>query len=87
MNNNRLLFINGIMAVFFLILLTRIIVVQVVKADDYSYFAKKQQTGVEPLAASRGSIYDRNGTILVYSKDQVSFYVDPRLAKKFKKIH
>jgi cell division protein FtsI (penicillin-binding protein 3) len=85
MNNNRLLFINGIMAVFFLILLTRIIVVQVVKADDYSYFAKKQQTGVEPLAASRGSIYDRNGTILVYSKDQVSFYVDPRLAKKFKK--
>lgn len=85
MNNNRLLFINGIMAVFFLILLTRIIVVQVVKADDYLYFAQKQQTGVEPLAASRGSIYDRNGTILVYSKDQVSFYVDPRLAKKFKK--
>jgi len=85
MSTNRLLVIIGGMTIFLLVLITRLVFVQVVKADDYKYFANKQQNGMEPIPASRGSIFDRNGTILVYSRDEVSFDVDPKLARKFKK--
>ena len=85
MSTNRLLVVIGGMTIFLLVLITRLVFVQVVKADDYKYFANKQQNGMEPIPASRGSIFDRNGTILVYSRDEVSFDVDPKLARKFKK--
>ncbi|GAB1350141.1 penicillin-binding protein [Ignavibacteriales bacterium] len=85
MSTNRILSVIGVMALFFLVLVTRLIFIQVVKAEDYSYFANKQQVGIEPLLPERGSIFDRNGTILVYTKNDVSFFVDPRLARKYNK--
>jgi len=85
MSTNRILAVIGVMALFFIVLITRLIFIQVVKAEDYSYFANKQQVGIEPLLPERGSIFDRNGTILVYTKNDVSFFVDPRLARKYNK--
>ncbi|MCA0387851.1 MAG: transpeptidase family protein [Bacteroidetes bacterium] len=85
MSTNRILLIIGVMTLFLGVLLTRLIFIQVVKAEDYSYFANKQQVGIEPLLPERGSIFDRNGTILVYTKNEVSFFVDPKLARKYKK--
>lgn len=85
MSTNRLLIVIAGMAIFLLVLISRLVFVQVVMADDLDYFARRQQMGMEPLPASRGSIFDRNGTILVYNRDEVTFSVDPRLARKFKK--
>ena len=85
MSTNRLLIVIAAMSVFLLVLISRLVFIQVVIADDLTYNAKKQQMAIEPLEPSRGSIFDRNGTILVYSKDEVSFDVDPKLARKFKK--
>jgi cell division protein FtsI/penicillin-binding protein 2 len=73
------------MVIFFLVLIGRLFFIQVVKAEDLAYFANKQQIAMEPIKADRGSIYDRNGTILVYSRSEISFFVDPRLAHKYKK--
>ena len=46
------------------------------------YYAQRQQTSVEKIPAERGCIYDRDGNLLVYNKNDVSFYVDVRMAKE-----
>jgi cell division protein FtsI (penicillin-binding protein 3) len=76
----------------------KLVDIQIVRTEEYSYYAQRQQTGTEKIEAERGLIFDRNNVLLVYNRADVSFYVDLRMirqkhkeeiartfAKKFKK--
>lgn len=95
MNNTRALFI--IFAVFILVtvLIIRLANIQLVKSEEYSYYAIQQQTDIEKIEADFGLIYDRNNNLLVYNRNDVTFYADlailPRskrelIAEKFAKV-
>jgi cell division protein FtsI/penicillin-binding protein 2 len=95
MNNTRALFI--IFAVFILVtvLIIRLANIQLVKSEEYSYYAIQQQTDIEKIEADFGLIYDRNNNLLVYNRNDVTFYADlamlPRskrnlIAEKFSKV-
>jgi len=48
--------------------------------------AQRQQTGIEKIHAERGLIYDRNNVLLVFNRDDISFYLDLRMVSKNEKI-
>jgi cell division protein FtsI/penicillin-binding protein 2 len=60
-------------------LVFRLVNLQVVRSDELSYFAKRQQTNTQTVKADRGFIYDRNDVLLVYNRNDYSFYVDLRM--------
>jgi cell division protein FtsI/penicillin-binding protein 2 len=70
------------MVVFFAALVIRLFNVQVLKSDELKYFARRQQMASEKVKSERGLIYDRNGLLLVYTKNDVSFYLDLRMVSK-----
>lgn len=95
MNNSRVLLILIIVVLIFSALVFRLVNLQVVRSDELSYFAKRQQTNTQTVKADRGFIYDRNDVLLVYNRNDYSFYVDlrmlpasekDRLAKMFSKV-
>ena len=79
MNNARVLLILIFVVLFFGALIYRLVDLQVVKSDELSYFAKRQQTNTQTVQAERGFIYDRNEVLLVYNRNDYSFYVDLRM--------
>jgi len=79
MNNSRVLLILIIVLLFFGALVFRLVNLQVVRSDELSYFAKRQQTNTQTVKADRGFIYDRNDVLLVYNRNNYSFYVDMRM--------
>jgi cell division protein FtsI/penicillin-binding protein 2 len=85
MNNTRALFV--IFAVFILVtvLIIRLANIQLVKSEEYSYYAIQQQTDIEKIEADFGLIYDRNNNLLVYNRNDVTFYADLAMLKKSKR--
>jgi cell division protein FtsI (penicillin-binding protein 3) len=79
MNNARVLLILIFVVLFFSALVFRLVNLQLVKSDELSYFAKRQQTNTQTVRAERGFIYDRNEVLLVYNRNDYSFYVDLRM--------
>ncbi|GMU95699.1 penicillin-binding protein [Ignavibacterium sp.] len=95
MNNSRVLII--IFAVFMLVtvLVVRLANIQLIKSEEYSYYAIQQQTDVEKIEADFGLIYDRENNLLVYNRNDVTFYADlamlplskrELIAEKFSKV-
>lgn len=95
MNNTRALFV--IFAIFILVtvLIIRLANIQLVKSEEYSYYAIQQQTDIEKIEADFGLIYDRNNNLLVYNRNDVTYYADlavvPQskrelIANKFSKV-
>ena len=82
MNNSRVLLILIIVVLGFGFLFYRLINLQIIRSDELSYFAKRQQTNVQTVKAERGFIYDRNDVLLVYNRNVYSFYVDLRMLPK-----
>jgi cell division protein FtsI (penicillin-binding protein 3) len=82
MNNSRALLVILSILIFFIALVIKLVDIQIVHAEEYSYYAQRQQTGEEKIAAERGLIYDRNNVLLVYNRADVSFYVDLRMVKQ-----
>lgn len=82
MNNSRALFVILSILIFFIALVIKLVDIQIVRTEEYSYYAQRQQTGVEKIEAERGLIYDRNNVLLVYNRADVSFYVDLRMIKE-----
>ncbi len=82
MNNSRALFVILSILIFFIALVIKLVDIQIVRAEEYSYYAQRQQTGIEKIEADRGLIYDRNNVLLVYNRADVSFYVDLRMIKE-----
>lgn len=69
----------------FVVIVLRLVNVQVLKHDDYLYKAEKQQYKQKEVKATRGLIYDCNGELLVYNKNEVSFFVDVRMCNQKKR--
>jgi len=95
MNNSRVLLILIFVVLIFGALVFRLVNLQIVRSDELSYFAKRQQTNTQTVKADRGFIYDRNDVLLVYNRSDYSFFVDlrmlsasekDRLAKMFSKV-
>ena len=82
MNNSRALIVIISILIFFIALVIKLVDIQIVRAEEYSFYAQRQQTGVEKIEAERGLIYDRNNVLLVYNRSDVSFYVDLRMIKQ-----
>ena len=43
---------------------------------------RRQQTNIEKIEAERGLIYDRNNVLLVYNRNDISFYLDLRMVSE-----
>ena len=82
MNNSRALVVILSILVFFIALVIKLVDIQIVNAEEFSYTAQKQQTKVEKISADRGLIYDRNNVLLVYNRTDVSFFADLRMLKQ-----
>ena len=82
MNSSRTIWVIVFMVGFFAVLVARLFNVQILKSDELKYFARRQQMTTEKVSADRGLIYDRNGVLLVYSRNDVSFYLDLRMLQK-----
>lgn len=85
MNNSRVLLVLIFTVLLFGALVYRLINLQIVKSDELSYFAKRQQTNTQSIKAERGFIYDRNEVLLVYNRNDYSFYVDLRMLPQAEK--
>jgi cell division protein FtsI/penicillin-binding protein 2 len=76
MNNKRALIVIFSAIFFFAVLFFKLFEIQISKHEDYDYYAKNQQTQDKFLRAERGFIYDRNGDLLAYDRNDVSFFVE-----------
>ena len=85
MNNSRVLLILIVVTLSFGALIYRLVNLQIIRSDELSYFAKRQQTNSQPVKAERGFIFDRNDVLLVYNRNDYSFYVDLRMLPKSEK--
>ena len=56
MNNSRTLIVIGSIILFFIVLVVKLVDIQILHSEEYSYNAQRQQTGVEKISAERGSI-------------------------------
>ncbi len=86
MNNTRLLVVVFSLFVFSLLLIAKLFDIQILKSEELQYYANKQQTAIQKIRAERGLIYDRNNVLLVYNKNDYSFYVDLRMINYAAKI-
>lgn len=86
MNNSRVLIVIICVFVFFVAIIVRLFNIQILKSEELKYMAQRQQTGIEKIHAERGLIYDRNNVLLVFNRDDISFYLDLRMVSKNEKI-
>ncbi len=75
--SNRPVVILALFAFAALVLFARLLYLQVVMADQYSAMAKETRTVSFGTTARRGTIYDRNGTVLATSVDATTIYANP----------
>ena len=68
-------------AVLFFLLLTRLWYLQIVKAEDFESQSESNRLRLVPVAASRGTIFDRNGKVLVSNSPSFSVAVIPQEVK------
>ena len=85
MNNSRVLILIIGFFIFFLAIGIKLFGIQILKSEELKYLAERQQTGIEKINAERGLIYDRNNVLLVYNRNDVSFYLDMRMVSKEEK--
>ncbi len=81
MNNSRALVIIGLILLFSVIIVVRLVNIQLINKDKYAQLAEQQQTSIEKIKAEMGLIYDRNNKLLVYNRNDVTFYLDLNYVK------
>ncbi len=86
MINRRLLLIVLFAFISFIILIIKLVDIQIVKSEELRYYAERQQTSVDKIKADRGLIYDRNNSLLVYNRDDITFFADMRMTSEAEKI-
>jgi len=80
--DGRLLVLKLFFLVFFVIVGGRLAHVQLIEAPKYQALAKKQHEQTFSLPPIRGSIFDRNGNVLVSNSMFVSLAADPKMVGK-----
>ena len=82
MINSRAVIIIVFIFLGFTLIISKLVEIQLINHEEYKYLADKQQTKLEKIQAERGLVYDRNYTLLVYNRNDISFYVDLRMLSK-----
>jgi len=85
MINARAILVIIFVFFFFFALVIKLFDIQILKSEELKYFAQRQQTKLEKIPAERGMIYDRNNVLLVYNRNDVSFYADLRMLNQQEK--
>jgi len=85
MINSRALVVLICVFLFLTFLVFKLANIQIINSEELKYYAERQQTKIESIQADRGLIYDRNGLLLAYNRDDVSFYIDLRMLPEKKK--
>ena len=75
--------ILGILAVGFILSITGLAKAMIIKADEYRAMAEGQQLNDSAVPAERGTIYDRNMTVLAQSATVWDIYIRPNSINKF----
>jgi penicillin-binding protein 2 len=73
----RLLFIGVFALLFFTILLSRFVWLQIVKHDAYALQADENRISVVPIVPNRGLILDRNGVVLARNFSAYTLEISP----------
>ena len=73
-----MLFLKTLLLLAFAGIVARLVNIQVLQSEKYQAIAKRQYEKRFTLPAIRGSIYDRNGSLLASNTVFVSFGIDPR---------
>ncbi len=73
----RLLFIGLFALIFFTILLSRFVWLQIVKHDAYALQADENRISVVPIVPNRGLILDRNGVVLARNFSAYTLEISP----------
>lgn len=81
MVNRRLLILILFLFVGLSAIVVRLVKIQIVDHENLAFLADRQQNRFVSVKAERGVIKDRNGVVLSYTKDDVSFLVDSRMVK------
>ena len=79
MSNSRAIIIIVFILLVFAALVIKLVDIQIVRSEELKYYAQRQQTNLEKIDAERGMIYDRNNVLLVYNRNDYSFYLDLRM--------
>lgn len=79
---SRVRWLKFIFLLAFAVITGRLVQVQAIESSKYQKIARTQYEVRLPLLASRGTIYDRNGKILVSSTMAVSYAADPKMVGK-----
>ncbi len=76
-DSNRASLVVVLFALLALAFLGRLVYLQVIVADEYSARAEETRTVSFETTPRRGTIYDRNGTVLATSVDATTIYANP----------
>ncbi len=82
MNNSRALLVITLIMIISIIIVIRLVNIQVIEKEKYAQLAEQQQTSIEKIKAEFGLIYDRNNNLLVYNRNDVTFYLDLNITKE-----
>jgi penicillin-binding protein 2 len=74
-SKKRILVISFVVGVAFLLLVIRLWHLQILRAEDYLAKSESNRLRFVPVAASRGAVMDRSGTILVSNRPSFSLAV------------
>ncbi|NMC75441.1 MAG: penicillin-binding protein 2, partial [Geobacteraceae bacterium] len=74
----RLIGLAVAVSVLFFLLVLRLWYLQIVKAETYQNLSESNRLRLVPVAASRGTILDRNGAVLVDNSPSFSIAVMPQ---------
>lgn len=80
-SKQRILVLSFVVGVVFLFLVIRLWHLQILNADDYHAMSENNRLRFVPVAASRGAILDRTGTVLVSNRPSFSLAVIPQEVK------
>jgi penicillin-binding protein 2 len=80
-SKQRILAISFVVGAIFFILLLRLWHLQILSAEDYRSMSENNRLRFVPVAASRGAIMDRSGTVLVSNRPSFSLAVVPQEVK------
>lgn len=82
MNNSRALLIILLMFAFLIVLVLKLFSIQITDHKMYLKMAERQQNKSYKVKGERGKILDRNNEVLAYTKNDVSLFIDTRMADK-----
>ena len=76
-SQKRIYLIFGVFAIILFLIIVKLFTIQVIDADANRKAAIETRTISYNVSPRRGTIYDRNGNVLAYSKDARTVYANP----------